>query len=91
MYSIIYVKPLEKPEKERFRKELRYADSMISHRPSVWKELKSCTRDYTKIPIIPNKAVGITLFIEQIKDLDAIEKSIYLKNKEEKLCHMQTQ
>ena len=77
MYSIIYVKPLEEPEKQRFRKELRYADSMISCRPSVWKELKSCTRDYTKIPIIPNKAVGITLFIEEIKDLDAIEKSIY--------------
>ena len=77
MYSIIYVKPLEKPEKQDFRRELRYADSMISCRPSVWKELKSCTRDYTRIPIIPNKAVGITLFIEQIKDLDAIEKSIY--------------
>jgi len=77
MYSIIYVKPLEEPEKQRFSRELKYAESMISCRPSVWKELKSCTRDYTKIPIIPNKAVGITLFIEEIKDLDAIEKSIY--------------
>ncbi len=77
MYSIIYVKPLEKPEKQRFRKELRYADSMISCRPSVWKELKNITKGHTKIPIIANKAVGITIFIEQIKDLDAIEKSVY--------------
>jgi hypothetical protein len=83
MYSIIYVKPLEEPEKQRFSRKLKYADSMISCRPSVWKELKSYTRGHTKIPIIPNKAVGITLFIEEIKDLDAIEKSIYLKNKEE--------
>ena len=81
MYSIIYVKPFEKPEKQRFRRELRYADSMISCRPSVWKELKSYTRGHTKIPIIANKAVGVTIFIEQIKDLDAIEKSVYdLKN-----------
>jgi len=81
MYSIIYVKPLEEPEKQRFSRELKYAESMISCRPSVWKDLKSFTRDYTRIPIIPNKAVGITLFIDQIKDLDAIEKSIYdLKN-----------
>tara|TARA_B100000745_G_scaffold285230_1_gene220358 strand:- start:322 stop:582 length:261 start_codon:yes stop_codon:yes gene_type:complete len=77
MYSIIYVKPFEKPEKQRFRRELRYADSMISCRPSVWKDLKSYTRGHTKIPIIANKAVGVTIFIEQIKDLDAIEKSVY--------------
>ena len=77
MYSIIYVKPFEKPEKQSFRRELRYADSMISCRPSVWKDLKSYTRGHTKIPIIANKAVGVTIFIEQIKDLDAIEKSVY--------------
>ena len=77
MYSIIYVKPLEKPEKQDFRRELRYADSMISCRPSVWKDLKIYTRDHTRIPIIANKGVGMTIFIEEIKDLDAIEKSVY--------------
>jgi hypothetical protein len=80
MYSIIYVKPLEEPEEQRFSKELKYADSMISCRPSVWKDLKRL-RGHTRIPIIPNKAVGITLFIEEIKDLDAIEKSIYFSKK----------
>ena len=77
MYSIIYVKPFEKPEKQRFRRELRYADSVITCRRSVWKELKNITKSHTKIPIIANKAVGVTIFIEQIKDLDAIEKSVY--------------
>ena len=77
MYSIIYVRPFEKPEKQRFRRELRYADSMISCRPSVWKDLKDITKGHTKIPIIANEAVGITIFIEQIKDLDTIEKSVY--------------
>ena len=76
MYSIIYVKPLEEPEEQRFSKELKYADSMISCRPSVWKDLRRLV-GYTKIPIIANKTVGFTIFIEQIKDLDAIEKSIY--------------
>ena len=80
MYSIIYVKPLEEPEEQRFSKELKYADSMISCRPSVWKDLKRLS-GHTRIPIIPNKAVGITLFIEEIKDLDAIEKSIYFSKK----------
>ena len=77
MYSIIYVRPFEKPEKQRFRRELRYADSTITCRRSVWKDLKNITKGQTKIPIIGNKAVGVTIFIDQIKDLDAIEKSVY--------------
>ena len=77
MYSIIYVTPLEEPEKQRFCKELKYADSIISCRPSVWKELKRFTRGHTKIPIIANKHVGFTIFIDQIKDIETIEKSIY--------------
>lgn len=81
MYSIIYVKPLEEPEEQRFCKELRYADSTITCRRSVWKDLKNITKGHTKIPIIANKGVGMTIFIDQIRDLDAIEKSIYLSNK----------
>jgi hypothetical protein len=81
VYSIIYVKPLEEPENQRFRRELRYAESMISCRKSVWKDLRRARNSYTRIPIIANKTVGFTIFIEQVKDIDAIEKSIYDLNK----------
>jgi hypothetical protein len=80
MYSILYVKPLDEPEEQMFGRELRYADSMITCRPLVWKDLRSLM-GYTKIPIIANKAVGFTIFIEQIKDLHNIEKSIYKEQK----------
>ena len=82
MYSFIYVQPLEKPKQQSFSKELSYADSFISCKKSVFKDFvyQVKCKEYTRIPIIANMGVGFTIFIEQIKDLEKIEKTIYMES-----------
>ena len=83
MYSFIYVQPLETPRESRFgnpEERIVYAQSYISRQNQYlrdWKTSRYNDDPITLVPIIANKNVGKTIYINEIKDLHKIEKDIY--------------